>query len=318
MMIRDRWAAIQGFGLGDTDDNMRMMQVRALLDGQGWSDLRQYRLNPPAGRRHSLVAARRPADRRASSCCSRPCSAADCGAGRGDGRAAAGDAGRHGCARRDGAAAGRPQGASPSHRRCWPMRRLHARHVGAAAHRPSWLAAGDARRGGGRPDRSQAARGGVLLGVATALSLAIGLEMLLYLAVPGRDGPALDHRPRGSAAAVRLRRQPRRRLRARLPPLRFRGQPRAGLRRACRRSGCRRWSPAGRSRWAPPAEPRQRSHAAAGARACRRALAAAFALVLARLRRPARALPRPSSSGFGSTRSARRCRSGATAPASPP
>ena len=26
-----------------------MMQVRALLDGQGWYDLRQYRLNPPAG-----------------------------------------------------------------------------------------------------------------------------------------------------------------------------------------------------------------------------------------------------------------------------
>ena len=49
MMIRDRWAAIQLFGLGDTDDNMRMMQVRALLEGQGWYDLRQYRLNPPYG-----------------------------------------------------------------------------------------------------------------------------------------------------------------------------------------------------------------------------------------------------------------------------
>lgn len=44
-----RWSAIQWFGLGDTDDNMRMMQVRALLDGQGWFDLRQYRLNPPTG-----------------------------------------------------------------------------------------------------------------------------------------------------------------------------------------------------------------------------------------------------------------------------
>ena len=49
MMIRDRWAVIQGFGLGDTDDNMRMMQVRALLEGQGWYDLRQYRMNPPFG-----------------------------------------------------------------------------------------------------------------------------------------------------------------------------------------------------------------------------------------------------------------------------
>src|SRR5205085_1380670 len=32
-----------------TDDNMRIMQVRALLHGQGWYDLRQYRLNPPFG-----------------------------------------------------------------------------------------------------------------------------------------------------------------------------------------------------------------------------------------------------------------------------
>ncbi|MEO7601750.1 MAG: AcrB/AcrD/AcrF family protein, partial [Sphingomicrobium sp.] len=44
-----RWAEIGVFGLGDTDDNMRMMQVRALLGGQDWYDLRQYRLNPPWG-----------------------------------------------------------------------------------------------------------------------------------------------------------------------------------------------------------------------------------------------------------------------------
>lgn len=43
-MIFGRWAQIRGFALGDTDDNMRMMQVRALLDGQGWYDLRQHRL----------------------------------------------------------------------------------------------------------------------------------------------------------------------------------------------------------------------------------------------------------------------------------
>src|SRR6185436_19823612 len=48
-MLFDRWAAIRGFSLVDTDDNMRMMQVRALLEGQGWYDLRQYRLNPPTG-----------------------------------------------------------------------------------------------------------------------------------------------------------------------------------------------------------------------------------------------------------------------------
>jgi len=48
-MVWLRWAAIQGFALGDTDDNMRMMQVRALLSGQDWYDLRQYRMNPPYG-----------------------------------------------------------------------------------------------------------------------------------------------------------------------------------------------------------------------------------------------------------------------------
>jgi hypothetical protein len=47
--IFDKWAQIRWFGLGDTDDNMRIMQVRALLHGQDWFDLRQYRLNPPAG-----------------------------------------------------------------------------------------------------------------------------------------------------------------------------------------------------------------------------------------------------------------------------
>lgn len=44
-----RWGAIHWLALGDTDDNMRLMQVRALLNGQGWYDLRQYRLNPPGG-----------------------------------------------------------------------------------------------------------------------------------------------------------------------------------------------------------------------------------------------------------------------------
>lgn len=48
-LVFQRWGQIQGFGLGDTDDNMRMMQVRALLEGQGWYDLRQHRLNPPFG-----------------------------------------------------------------------------------------------------------------------------------------------------------------------------------------------------------------------------------------------------------------------------
>ncbi len=48
-MVWQRWWGIHWFSLSDTDDNMRMMQVRALLEGQGWYDLRQYRMNPPGG-----------------------------------------------------------------------------------------------------------------------------------------------------------------------------------------------------------------------------------------------------------------------------
>ncbi|MGD9811301.1 MAG: hypothetical protein AB7U35_08205 [Sphingobium sp.] len=40
---------IYWFSLGDTDDNMRYLQVRDWLAGQGWFDLRQYRLDPPLG-----------------------------------------------------------------------------------------------------------------------------------------------------------------------------------------------------------------------------------------------------------------------------
>jgi hypothetical protein len=47
--VYSRWSNILAFSLSDTDDNMRMMQVRALLHGQDWFDLRQYRLNPPFG-----------------------------------------------------------------------------------------------------------------------------------------------------------------------------------------------------------------------------------------------------------------------------
>ncbi|MDB5713468.1 MAG: AcrB/AcrD/AcrF family protein [Sphingomonadales bacterium] len=48
-MLYFRWNAIHWYSLPDTDDNMRMAQVRALLNGQGWYDLRQYKLNPPVG-----------------------------------------------------------------------------------------------------------------------------------------------------------------------------------------------------------------------------------------------------------------------------
>ncbi len=48
-MLWQRWGGIHWFALADTDDNMRIDQVRDWLHGQGWYDLRQYRLNPPAG-----------------------------------------------------------------------------------------------------------------------------------------------------------------------------------------------------------------------------------------------------------------------------
>ena len=49
-LIYTKWNNIAGFVLNDTDDNMRMSQVRAWLNGgQGWYDLRNYRLNWPVG-----------------------------------------------------------------------------------------------------------------------------------------------------------------------------------------------------------------------------------------------------------------------------
>lgn len=44
-----RWGMIHWYALPDTDDNLRMAQVHAWLSGQGWYDLRQYKLNPPTG-----------------------------------------------------------------------------------------------------------------------------------------------------------------------------------------------------------------------------------------------------------------------------
>ena len=48
-LIFARWNYITGFVLSDTDDNMRISQVRALLAGQDWYDLRQYKMNWPDG-----------------------------------------------------------------------------------------------------------------------------------------------------------------------------------------------------------------------------------------------------------------------------
>ena len=49
-LLYSKWNNVLGFVLTDTDDNMRMSQVRAWLNGgQGWYDLRQYKLNWPEG-----------------------------------------------------------------------------------------------------------------------------------------------------------------------------------------------------------------------------------------------------------------------------
>ena len=42
-------ASIHWFALGDTDDNMRYLQVRDWINGQSWWDLTQHRMNPPQG-----------------------------------------------------------------------------------------------------------------------------------------------------------------------------------------------------------------------------------------------------------------------------
>lgn len=49
MAIIALWPAIGALDLADTDDAMRMAQVRDLLAGQGWWDLSQYRVNPAGG-----------------------------------------------------------------------------------------------------------------------------------------------------------------------------------------------------------------------------------------------------------------------------
>jgi hypothetical protein len=50
LMQGGRLSAVwSGGGFYDTDDAMRMVQVRDLMAGQGWFDMTQYRLDPPAG-----------------------------------------------------------------------------------------------------------------------------------------------------------------------------------------------------------------------------------------------------------------------------
>ena len=44
-----RWHRVRYWGLADTDDNLRLQQVRDWLAGQSWSDLTQHRLGWPDG-----------------------------------------------------------------------------------------------------------------------------------------------------------------------------------------------------------------------------------------------------------------------------
>lgn len=49
VLLAYRWPNINFLILADTDDNLRFAQVKAWLAGQPWYDLRQYKLDPPYG-----------------------------------------------------------------------------------------------------------------------------------------------------------------------------------------------------------------------------------------------------------------------------
>ena len=156
-------------------------------------------------------------------------------------------------------------------------------HVAAAAHRPSWLAARHACLGRGGADRSEArarrrdrsARRPPCRWPSASKCCSIS-----------RAAGAVDGAAAGSASGeearrlLRLWRHPRRRLRARLS---CSSPPRPIARRSatrCRRSGCRRWSRRARSRWRWPGSPRRAGRPGSALAAVAGALlAAAFVLV---------------------------------------
>jgi len=180
-MVWGRWTQIQGFGLGDTDDNLRMMQVRGLLAGQGWYDLSQPRLAgsnvhwsrlvdlPVAGLKllFTPVFGGRVAETIAVAAAPLlPMLAAMAAVAVIARRTIGGIAFALAIALL--ACAGSAKG-------MWQPMRID--HHGWQLAMLAWAAAAltDPKR----------ARGGATLGLATALSFAIGLEMLLYLAAAG-------------------------------------------------------------------------------------------------------------------------------------
>jgi hypothetical protein len=184
LLLYSRWAQIDAFALGDTDDNMRIMQVRGLLAGQGWYDLRQHRLNPPwgadihwsrlvdlpiAGIRLALaplvggIAAEKTAVAVAPLL---PMGVA---------MVAVAATARRLIAPRAFALAIAVLLCGHSVRSMWAPLRIDHHGWQLAFLAVSVAALVDSRR----------ARGGAIVGVASALSLVIGLEMLLYLALAG-------------------------------------------------------------------------------------------------------------------------------------
>jgi hypothetical protein len=49
LLLAVAWPSIIALKASDPDDYMRLVQVRDWLGGQGWFDVRQYRMNPPHG-----------------------------------------------------------------------------------------------------------------------------------------------------------------------------------------------------------------------------------------------------------------------------
>ena len=51
LLVIKAWADIQALTFSDTDDAMRLLQVRDWLSGQSWGDVTQHRMAPPEGAR---------------------------------------------------------------------------------------------------------------------------------------------------------------------------------------------------------------------------------------------------------------------------
>jgi hypothetical protein len=49
VLLAVKWHQIAQWGMGDPDDQMRVVEVRDWLAGQSWWDITQYRMNPPNG-----------------------------------------------------------------------------------------------------------------------------------------------------------------------------------------------------------------------------------------------------------------------------